>query len=46
VVHDQVVSSHSLVHQTRKAENDYLMDELKIVPDKLVVNKRTRLLYR
>jgi hypothetical protein len=28
---------HALVHETRKAENDYLMDELKIVPDKLVV---------
>jgi hypothetical protein len=36
-VEDQVVSSHALVHETRKADNDYLMDELKIVPDKLVV---------
>jgi hypothetical protein len=31
------VSSHALVHQTRKVNNDYLMDELKIIPDKLVV---------
>jgi hypothetical protein len=36
-VQNQVVSSHALVHQTRKADNDYLMDGLKIVPDKLVV---------
>jgi hypothetical protein len=36
-VQDQVVSSHALMHETRKAENDYLMDGLKIVPDKLVV---------
>jgi hypothetical protein len=37
VLQDQVVSSHALVDETRKADTDYLMDELKIVPDKLVV---------
>jgi hypothetical protein len=36
-VQEQVVSSHALVHETRKADNAYLMDELKIVPDELVV---------
>jgi hypothetical protein len=37
---DQVKLSHALVHETRKADNDYLMDELKIVPDELdVVDK-------
>jgi hypothetical protein len=39
-VQDQVMSSLALVHETRKAHNDYLMDELKIVPDKLVVEDK------
>jgi hypothetical protein len=28
------------VHETKKANNDYLMDELKIIPDKLVVEEQ------
>jgi hypothetical protein len=36
-VQEQVVSSHALVHETREADSDYFMDELKIIPDKLVV---------
>jgi hypothetical protein len=35
VVQEQVVSSCAVVQETRKADNDYLMEELKIVPDKL-----------
>jgi hypothetical protein len=38
-VQEQVVSSHALVHETRKTDNHYFMDELNIVPDKLVVDK-------
>jgi hypothetical protein len=40
VVQEQVVSSYALAHETRKADNDYLMEELKIVPDKLVVGDK------
>jgi hypothetical protein len=34
VIQGQVVSSHALVHETRKVNNDH-STELKIVPDKL-----------
>lgn len=39
MVQEQVVSSFALVHETR-ADNDYLMEELKIVPDKLAVEDK------
>jgi hypothetical protein len=39
-VQEQVVSSHALVHETRKVDNDYHVDKLKIVPNKLVVEDK------
>jgi hypothetical protein len=40
VVQEKVVSSYALVHETSRAGNDYLMEELKIVPDKLAVEDK------
>jgi hypothetical protein len=40
VVQEQVVSSYAVVHETRKVDNDYPMDELKIVPDEQVIEDK------
>jgi hypothetical protein len=37
VVQEQVVSSYAQAHETRKADNNCLMEKLKIVPDKLSI---------
>jgi hypothetical protein len=39
VVQEQVVSSHALVHETRKVDNDH-STELKIVPDKPAIEHK------
>jgi hypothetical protein len=39
-IQEQIVSNCALVLEARKAEDDCLMDELKTVPDKLVVEDK------
>jgi hypothetical protein len=34
------VSSHTIVYETRKVDNDYPMVELNLVPDKLVIEDK------
>jgi hypothetical protein len=39
-VQEQIVSHCALVPETRKADGDCLMEELKFVPDKIVVEDK------